>query len=132
MMQDLATWLARKPKGRAPKKPLPKRTKKRAAEERLYRKLAMEYLIANPICQVWLKENGWTRQTGMALGRANGETAHLLTIAGPRSTELHHRAKRRGKLLCDTRYFLAVCSANHAKIEQNLGWARKEGFSLNF
>ncbi len=111
--------------------------KKRAAQNRSYKKLRLEYLAANPICEVWLKEHGFEKRAPRVYGcpgKALLYTAeHLIEgFNAPRATQIHHKAKRRGAMLCDVRYFLAVCERNHRRIEENLSWAREQGFSLNF
>ncbi len=123
---DLATWLQRKPAGPKPKRPLPRVTKKRAKQLREYSKRRKAFLEAHPICQVWLKENSVTETTV--------SVAMLLLIypQAPRSTEVHHRGKRRGEALLDESLWLACCQKNHERIEQNKSWARANGFLLNF
>lgn len=47
-----------------------------------------------------------------------------------RSTEIHHKKGRIGKLLIDERYFLAVSPEGHRKIENNPEWAYEMGYSI--
>ena len=77
----------------------------------------------HPICQVWLQEHGWLekvpffyqRDTGWF--RANESDSKIQAskdelIAkynAPLSTEIHHVNKRRGEMLNDERFWLAVC-----------------------
>lgn len=35
-------------------------------------------------------------------------------------------------MLLDENFWLAVCRANHERIENNKTWAREQGFLLNF
>lgn len=48
----------------------------------------------------------------------------------PRSTQVHHRAKRNGDRLNDERWWMAVCRESHDDVEKNKGWAREEGYLL--
>lgn len=47
-----------------------------------------------------------------------------------RSTEIHHKKGRIGKLLTDERHFLAVSHEGHRKIENNPEWAYEMGYSI--
>lgn len=80
-----------------------KRNKKRAAQEREYKKIAIEILSENPICPV------------------TGEVA----------TQIHHMAGRIGELLTDRRYMLPVSAKGHVKIELNPQWAKEKGYSIS-
>lgn len=68
--------------------------------------------------------------------RKDGETCTAYWIfrkfAAPCATEIHHKAKRRGKMLLDENFWLAVCRENHERIEADKAWARREGYLLNF
>lgn len=57
-----------------------------------------------------------------------------------KATEIHHMKGRQGyadkqaiadqvTLLCDARFFLAVCRDCHHKIERNPRWAKDQGYS---
>ncbi len=136
---DLATWLQRKPAGPKPKKALPRVTKKRAKQLREYRVLADEYLRENPVCEVWLKENGWEKRGHHAYGIV-GHYLQMTATAllsmreyqAPASVCVHHKNKRRKEMLCNVRYFLAVCQEAHDRIESRKSWARSNGYLLNF
>jgi len=96
-------------------KPEPKEKKKRVAirklsvkrekENKEYLKLRAEYLAENTICEV----------------------KGCLS----RSTDCHHRAGRTCRLLTDKNYFMAVCRKCHTKIEMEVEWSKKMGYSLN-
>lgn len=47
------------------------------------------------------------------------------------ATQIHHKKGRIGKLLLDTRYWLAVSHDGHEKIERNPIWAKQMGYSLS-
>lgn len=81
------------------------RSKKRAAQEREYSKLRVQFLIKNQWCQV--------------------EGCYRL------SSQCHHKKGRIGDLLTDERYFLAVCSYHHQAIELDPQWAKEKGYSLS-
>lgn len=78
-------------------------SKKRAKENALYTKVKNAYMQDHPVCEAC--------QNYM-------------------SQSLHHKA-RRGKYLCDTRYFLACCNLCHSKIEMFPKWAREMGYLLD-
>lgn len=42
------------------------------------------------------------------------------------ATQIHHMRGRTGGLLCDTRYWLAVCQDCHRYIEDHKKWARQK------
>lgn len=121
-------------------------SKKRAGQFREYSEKRKAYLIANPVCEVWLRLNNWRRSRTGLLGAAwyerasNGgvefaevsATILLQNFRAPASTEIHHTNKRRGEMLNDESYWLAVCRENHERIENNKSWARENGFLLNF
>ncbi len=112
------------PAGPKPKRPLPRVTKKRAKQNREYRAKVKAFLAIHPVCQVWMKENSVTETT---------QTVFALILAGaPEATQVHHMNKRRGAMLLDERYWLAVSDESHERIEQNKSWARANGFLLNF
>jgi len=80
------------------------RSKKRAAQEREYAKVRVEYLESHPECEVC----GWFH-----------------------SFQIHHKKGRIGELLTDTKYFLAVCYTCHQKIEMWPKWAKEKSYSLS-
>lgn len=83
--------------------PLAKVSAKRKKENASYTKLRKEFLAAHFKCEV--------------CGKAQ-------------ATEIHHKARRYGKWLCDVRFFLATCRTCHLKIENEGEWARTMGFLL--
>lgn len=116
-------------------KPIRRVSAKRAKQLRHYSQLRKEFLACHKICQVWMKENGWQQWgIGMYFRPSFSDlypAEHLLAAGAPPATEIHHIARRRGARLNDTSKFLAVCRANHERIEQNPSWARREGFLDN-
>ena len=115
---------------------------RRAGELKEYARVRAKYLAEHPICEVWLAENGWLELGNRTFTKkVHGYTyvvkteidlTHDVLFAAPRATEIHHKAKRRGARLRDSRYFLAVCRKNHERIENNKAWARSKGYLLNF
>lgn len=116
-------------------KPIRRVSKRRAAQLREYSKLRKTFLALHPVCQCWVAENGWVeRGSGWYEKppmRALYPAEHLLAAGAPAATEIHHIARRRGSRLNDTSKFLAVCRANHERIEQNPSWARANNFLDN-
>lgn len=80
------------------------RSKKRSRQEREYAKLRKEYLDDHEYCEV----------CGSFL-----------------ANQIHHRAGRIGKLLTNTKFFLAVCPTCHKLIEERPQWAKEKGFSIS-
>lgn len=120
------------------KTPLRRVSKKRAKDSRIYLEKRKAFLLAHPICQVWLKENGWADfaypMFGMYAKAESPYPNYSWLIAdsedlplAPRSTEVHH-TKGRGKHYLDEKTWLAVSTEGHRKIHQNPSWARKMGF----
>lgn len=77
---------------------IPKLSKKRAAQNRIYLKIAKEF-IKDKYCPV----------------------------TGTPATEVHHINGRIGKLLTDETYFLAVSTEGHRWIHANVNEARSKG-----
>lgn len=77
------------------------RTSKRAAQERVYRRLRVEYLIEHEACE----------------------------RCGLPSEELHHRRGRVGADLTDVAHFAALCSACHRWAGGNPADAIRSGIS---
>ncbi len=83
---------------------IPKQSKKRKSEDKVYLKKKKEYLTAHIRCEV----EGCNRV----------------------SESLHHKKGRVGKNLYDERFFMAVCNEHHRKIEDFPDWAIENGYSL--
>lgn len=122
-------------------KPMKRVSDKRRGQLRIYGPRAKRFLEDHQICQVWLKENGWKESWPEAgwYYRLDEETFPLATtnrlvnvFNAPRSTQVHHKDKRRGARLNDETKWLAVCSKNHRRIEDNKAWARANGFLEDF
>lgn len=99
-MKTLKEWLERKPKGPAPRRPLPRSTKriapigakaKRTAGE--YRAAVLAHLRQNPHCQI-----------GPVIKAAGFDVLCLDT-----ATHVHH-TRGRGRFLCDRTTFRSSCS----------------------
>ncbi len=76
-------------------------SKARAKELRQYSKVIEEFLELHPWCEA---------------------------SCSKRSTEVHHTRGRVGPLLCDVRFFMAVCRECHDWIGNNMDAARKLGW----
>lgn len=88
----------------APKKTkIKQRSKKMQKDMILYGKLRKQFLKDNPICP----------------------------ITGEKTTDVHHKKGRLGKLLLDTKFWLAVSRKGHKRIEENPEWAKEMGYSLS-
>lgn len=117
-------------------KPIRKVSTKRARQLREYNARRVYFLREHPICQVWLRENGWTHgEDGWFYSDKMSQVSSVFLMhvhRAPASTEVHHVAKRRGAMLNDERHWLAVCRHNHDRIESNKSWARANGYLTNF
>jgi hypothetical protein len=124
---------------------MPRITDKRRAELTEYRKLRKQFLADNPVDEIWLAENGWkpcgfspVANVGKLYSRGpetmqTVDADYLIdTYGAPRSTEIHHKAKRRGPMLNETQFWLALCRKNHERVESSKSWARANGYLLNF
>jgi len=100
------------------RKPIRRVSSKRAAQLKEYTKLRKEFMAANPICQVWLDEN----PSALAFQEYGDAAA---------STDVHHKKSRVGKMLLDTRYWMAVSRTAHQRIHQFPKWAMEKGYILN-
>ncbi len=47
------------------------------------------------------------------------------------AVDVHHQKGRIGDLLCNVKFWLAVCREHHKEIEENPVWAKKMGYSLD-
>jgi len=111
-----------KPKGKAPRRRIPRVTKKRAKQNREYAARRKAYLLAHPYCMARDKIMDYLREE-------NDLAAYM---AAPRggiwfSEEVHHTKKPKCKYLNDESTWLAVCSWSHRFIEQNKSVARTLG-----
>lgn len=83
--------------------PVQKLSEKRVEQNIEYYPLRDKFLQDNPVCQCC------------------GES---------KSEDVHHRKGRTNELLCEVRYFLAVCRTCHNLITEDSAWAIHEGYSL--
>ena len=97
------------------RKPIRRVSSKRAAQLKEYTKLRKEFMAANPICKVWLDEN----------------PDSMFHVDASASTDVHHKKSRVGKMLLDTRYWMAVSRTAHQRIHQFPKWAREKGYLLD-
>ncbi len=104
---------------------------KRAGQLREYAKLRKQFLEDHPFCQVAIEEHAADEAVIVRIFK----DCSALLIAGqhiPRATEIHHKNKRRGAMLNDTKHWMAVCRENHERIENNKAWARSKGYLKDF
>lgn len=117
MFVTLAEWLARKPKGKAPKKPLRlsvrvrKVSAKRAKENRLYSVKRKAFLETNRNCMLGgpLYSAGVNPQCTMD------------------SSEVHHVKRRLAGNFLDESTWAATCANCHRYVETHAGLARTLG-----
>lgn len=92
------------------KKPMRRASKQRAAEYATYRSLKNYFLSQRSYCE---------------MPSETGAPTCLRT-----ATQVHHIKGRSGALLCDTRWFMAVCQECHDYIENHKKWARQKKLIL--
>lgn len=121
MQPPLSVWLKRRPKGKAPRKRLPRVSTKRQREAATYRLLRAAFLQANPCCQAWKRiiDHLWKNDVPWMVEHAPSPAPH--------STEIHHTKKPRCKYLNDISTWLAVSRWSHEWIEQHKNTARALG-----
>ncbi len=112
--------------------PLRRVSKKRAKQLRDYSVIRAAFLLEHPVCEVWMKENGWKRTDGARIhnekpGHFDASAQDLFDIGAPRSVEIHHRNRRNGARLNDPAYFIAVSRTGHEFIHNNPSKAREMG-----
>lgn len=106
MMTPMKDWLARKPKGPAPRRPLPKVKAKRLGENAYYLKRRAAFLSRFHACAC-----------SMALFGCHQN-----------ATEIHHTAGRIGKNFLDESTWLPMSRDAHTWIHQHPSEARAKGW----
>jgi hypothetical protein len=89
-------------------KPIPKKSKKRAEDDKVYFALRDLHLKLHPECQIPIE--------GICAGIA---------------TDLHHPKGRVGKLYTDASLFLSACRPCHSYVELHPDIAKELGYSLS-
>lgn len=112
-------------------KPLVRIRPERRKERQSYNRDRLEYLAAHPFCQISIFAAGLKEQRVIdAGGRYSSTGGQMKQI--PRSTQIHHRNKARGKRLNDQRFWMSASAAGHDMVEQNKEFARRTGLLLPF
>lgn len=101
---------------------------KRAEQKRKYAEAREGYLRLHPVCQIWICEKQYDESEVVAAYNAGQRTFRGELM--PQATQIHHRNKRHGERLLDQRWWMAVCRANHERVEANKSWARDKGYLL--
>jgi hypothetical protein len=111
------------------------RRRKESAE---YAKLRVAFLVANPICRIWMEQNGWSGP-GIATGLyRHGRTLKLATRAelvakgAWESCDIHHTfcGANRGKHYLNTNTWMAVSRKGHDIIHSDHTYARDRGWII--
>lgn len=71
----------------------------------MYYAIRDPFMEANPVCQICRREA---------------------------STDLHHRKGRRGNLLFDTKWFMALCRTCHDYVHNNVANSKRMGWLVPF
>lgn len=121
-------------------KPIRKVSTKRAKQLREYSARRIYFLREHPICQVWLRENGWNEtHSGIYTKKVTDRIFVQKTAIdlindphfnAPAATEVHHRNGRTNDKLNDERFWLAVCRENHEWIHNHASAARAKGYLI--
>jgi len=110
-MKTLAEWLARKPKGPAPKRPLPRVTPKRAKQNREYSVKRKAFLEKWPLCGLGaVRTATWSQDA-----------------CGNRSCDVHHREGRLNGNYLDESTWIALCRNCHDAVHRHPKEARSLG-----
>ena len=136
----------RKCKGRYSGKNKPARkklrnvSKNKREQDKIYSKLRRELIKENPICQCWLKNNGWSLLPGgdgvsivyyRAIPLSPVETAtpeQLIYIYGALVSESCHHTRGRGRYYLAKETFMAVSNHWHRWIEDHKDQAIAKGW----
>ena len=109
---------------------LARQSTKRAKETNSYRRIAAAYLNAHPICQIWIARMGF-KESEVLQDYCDFGCTFYRGLLAPKATQIHHRNKRNGVRLCDTRWFMSACDHEHDQVENRKAWAREQGFLLD-
>lgn len=101
---------------------------KRAEQNCKYIVAREGFLRLHPVCQIWICEKQYDESEVVAAYNAGQRTFRGELM--PQATQIHHRNKRHGERLLDQRWWMAVCRANHERVEANKSWARDKGYLL--
>lgn len=101
---------------------------KRAEQNCKYIVAREGFLRLHPVCQIWICEKQYDESEVVAAYHAGQRTFRGELM--PQATQIHHRNKRHGERLLDERWWMAVCRANHERVEANKSWARDKGYLL--
>lgn len=117
-------------------KPIRKVSTKRAKQLREYNARRVCFLREHPVCQVWLRENGWDQaDDGWFYSKKKSPTQINSVLLmhlhhAPAATEVHHRNGRTNDRLNDERFWLAVCRESHEWIHNHAREARAKGYLI--
>ena len=122
-LADFKDWLARKPAGPKPRKPLTRTqvrrvSKKHARELRDYKKARAEYLAQHAACEA-----------GPVILKARLPASYQVPRCGVWANQVHHIA-RRGPNLCNKETFCACCPDCHRWIETHATKSRELGLLI--
>ncbi len=104
-------------------KGIPRVSEKRADENAHYRALCIRFLNEHSYCQVCLDR-------AKRFGKQDIGHGASMSVKVRHAVMVHHKGRRYGKWLLDTRWFLAVCQEDHDHIEHHGDWAREQGYLL--
>jgi len=128
MQPTLEQWLARKPKGKAPRKRIRKMSKRREGANREYAIRRKRYLAEHPTCDAFHTIIGWAARNWKYDELAMNTWYFCVDpTTPPPSVEIHHMKKPKCKYLNDESTWLAVARWSHNFIEQNKSVARDLG-----
>lgn len=112
--------------------PLRRVSPRRREQLRLYELRRPGFLREHPYCQLWLAEHGVREDHAIRQRGLLRFGPGLPPIFVPRSSTVHHYAKRRGARLLDERFWMAVSWPGHRAIENDKQWARQRGYLAPF
>jgi len=142
MQPTLEQWLARRPKGKAPRKRIRKVSKRRQGANHEYSKRRKAFLALHPWCQIWMKRNGVSEKDVLETHAMFGDrgfvsgnmrfgamiSADVYTIGLiPLATDIHHAKAPRCKYLNDESTWFAASRNEHEWLHAHPSEARRLG-----
>ena len=109
-------------------KPIRRVSKKRARDMKTYSLLGDAFLKAHPLCQIWIKRNGYNETELLELYDQCDPEADFYWDGKlvPKSTEKHHSAGR-GKNYLNVDTWIAASRDQHFWVHANPSAARRLG-----
>lgn len=109
-----AKQYAQKSKNKRKQKQVSEASEKQKERLKEYKRVRIEFLLEKDHCEV----------------ATDGCRVPYPVVNPTEVLQVHHKAGRVGTLLLEKKYFLAVCSICHRKVEDFPKWAKDNGYSI--